>query len=654
MPDPKTTNNLTGVFRWQIVEDGEEADPERWSEASEELSVTPEELDTGDYRLLVQEQVDENEWTGAGEFAFSASAFLLPAPVINGPPFINATHAHFVWKTSVSSGWRFTVSGAGDSSFNGVYLVQDAEAGIYRHTERNDRWLNHLEYSGSHYWCLGYSVTTSMPGYYYTSGTVETGPSSSWSVGNGYSPVPAVDKEALPGLSGVYQWQVASGLAPDPEGWSEADAGRETEQTGLAPGEYRLFVREHVDGDEWTEVAAFDFEVAFLPIPAPVVSGFTPTDIFTPALDIRSNAPGPDRFLVIGAGTADANGFYAPAGTVNGFPCYKKAGVNVYVWNVPDCGSRKWVIQESANPPVDTPGSSYSGSFWYYITSGGSRPPANGWTRSNGAANAPTLQYGTLPEGEGTGGFQFRVDCGDWSATFEDASFILPEQATGVHAVDAREMGENGLWSQTGNFSIETSLIAAPVVSGPAENDGGWHITFSWSAASGTRGTRTFRYRMNGGPWSAEKAGANTGNTATAVAQLPEGYNTFETQEKSTTGNWGLIGIREVHVTNGLSASVDIPIPEGSRIVVVDPAGREYLWGPDAGRMSKQFAPMSMPAPMPVEVQYLFVTSTDKYHLPDCPYGQTGIPLTVPELIARAAIPCGKCKPPALTSGDEA
>jgi hypothetical protein len=68
-------------------------------------------------------------------------------------------------------------------------------------------------------------------------------------------------------------------------------------------------------------------------------------------------------------------------------------------------------------------------------------------------------------------------------------------------------------------------------------------------------------------------------------------------------------------------------------------------------------APVTMAAPAvsPVtaetasdKAKFLFVTSTDRYHLAACSHGQTGVPLTVPELIARAAIPCGHCKPPAL------
>jgi len=47
--------------------------------------------------------------------------------------------------------------------------------------------------------------------------------------------------------------------------------------------------------------------------------------------------------------------------------------------------------------------------------------------------------------------------------------------------------------------------------------------------------------------------------------------------------------------------------------------------------------------------KFLFVTSTDRYHLVTCSHGQTGVLLTVPELIARAAIPCGRCNPPALS-----
>ena len=646
----KSPNLLSGLFRWRIVEDDGEADPEGWSEPSGDLSVTPEGLAAGDYRLLVQEQVDDDEWTDAGEFAFTASAYLLPAPAVDGPPLINATHALFSWRTGKPGGWMFTASGAGDATYNGVYLAQDAERGVYVNQARNDRFLYYdTSYSR---WSMSQDHYSTYMAAYYCAGTLAGGPNSvSWYADYGYGP-PMVTKEDLTGLTGQFQWQIADGPTPDPERWSETSEDVFVEQTGLVPGEYRLFVREHVDGDEWTEVAGFDFTVAFQPIPAPVISGLTPTDIFTPALDIRTSAPGPDGLLVLGAGTIDANGLYIPEGTVNGFPCYRKAGAEVYLWNVPDYSSRKWIIQESASPPVETTGSYYSGGFWYYVynsSGGGNRPPATGWSRSNGVANAPTLRHGAYPEGEGTGGFQFRVDGGEWSETFTGTSFTLPEQASGVHAVEAREMGENGLWSEAAPFSIETSLIAAPAVTGPEDSDGGWHITFTWSAASGARGTKTFRYRMNGGPWSPEKAGAATGNTATTVAQLLDGYNAFEAQEKSTTGHWGMIGLHEVLAVNAISGAGNLPIPPGSRVVVMDPAGREYLWGPEAGQLSRQYEPQVMSAPDGAgEARYLFVTSSDKYHLPDCPYGQTGVLLTVPELIARAAVPCGHCKPPAL------
>jgi len=643
----KTTRSLTGVFRFQIVPDGEDADPGEWSDPSEETSFLPEGLTNGDYRLLVQEWIDEDEWTGAGIFPFSVSTYLLAGPAINGPAIVNATYARFSWRTAKPLGWMFTVTGAGESTYNGTYLAEDAAAGVYRHTVRTDRWLNYLNSSGTHYWSMGSSRVTFMPGFYYCTGTLESGPTGTWFVGNGFSPAPTVTREDLPGLTGLYQWQVTEDAEPSPDGWSETSAAMSVEQTGLVPGEYRLFVREHVAGDEWTETGGFTYSVTANPIPAPVISATTPTDNFTPAFTIRSDAPGPERILVRGAGTAVANGNYIPDGMLNGYPCYVKADGGVWCWNVPDYSSRMWIIASSANRPAETTGSFHSGAYWYRVYSSANPPPASGWSVSSGAASAPTLQFGSYVEGGGTGEFQFRVNGGEWSETFQEASFVLPEQASGIHAVEAREMGENGVWGQAATFNIETSLIAAPTITGPAESNGGWHATFTWAATSGNRGTRAFRYRMNNGPWSVERAGANTGNTATTVAQLLDGYNAFEVQEKSTTGGWSVIGLHEVLASNALSGVSDLPVPPGARIVIMDAAGREYLWGPEAGQISRQYEPLLMRTTD--GARYLFVTARDKYHLPTCPSGATGILLTVPELIAREAIPCGRCRPPALS-----
>jgi len=637
-------------------------DPDGWSAETTDTEIAlPDTPDAGDYVLLVREKIDGEDWTDAGAFAFTAGVFPAAPAVIDGPAVVNTTFAGFEWRTGKTLGRRWTVTGHWDASWNGVYEAptpEDEAAGRWKKTDRNDRWFYYnpvwSSYWGRwlHYWVFNvnpYAGTNSSPAYQ-EGGALEAGPpvGGYWYSDYGSGGDIRLTGSWRLGLTGQFQYAfVEDDSAPV---WSAESADAMVTKTGIAEGEYRLLVRERIDETRWADPGEFAFTVAFTPIAGPAVSGVTPTDDFAPTLKVHSAVPGPGRLRVQNAGTERARGIYASGGTLNGYPLYRKTDDSVYLFNGRYYEQRRWGLYGGDEwSPWASDDYYWSYPIWYYNDSLGSHPvpPTTSWGRSEGVDPVPVVEYGSYAAGQGTGQYQFRVDGGEWSQTFTGDSFTLPEQSSGIHVVEARELGENGLWGKEASFAIEISLIAAPVVTGPGESDGGWHIAFEWSAASGTRGTRTFRYRMNGGPWSAEKAGSNTGNAATTVAQLLDGYNAFEVQEKSTTGGWSVIGLHEVLAANALSGANNLPIPAGSRIVVVDPAGREYLWGPEAGQISRQYEPLLMRATD--GARYLFVTARDKYHLPTCPSGATGILLTVPELIARAAIPCGRCNPPPLS-----
>jgi len=665
----KTDNALTGIYQWQVVEKesegGTEPDPGEWSEETTDTEILlPDTLAEADHVLFVREKIDSGNWTDAGEFEFTAGAFPVAPPVIDGPAAVNTTFAGFEWRTGKTLGKRWTVTGHWDTSWNGIYEAptpEDEAAGRWKKTDRDDRWFffNSVwsSYYGRYYnyWVFNvnpYTGTSGSPAYK-EGGELEVGPSTG---GYWYGDYGGAGNVQLTfswrlGLTGEFQHAL---VASDDQGapdWSTPTSDLTVMETGIAEGVYKLLVREKIDDTRWTDPGEFDFTAAFQPIAGPALSGVTPTDDFAPTLKVYSIVPGPDRLRVYNAGTERARGIYAQDGMLNGFPLFKKVGDSVFLFNGNYYDQRRWGLYGADEwTPWATDDYYWSYPIWYYNDSLGNNPvpPTASWGRSEGTDPVPAFEYGTYAAGQGTGQFQFRVDGGEWSGAFTGDHFILPTQPAGIHVVEVRELGENGLWgSVSAPLSLDISLIAAPVVTGPIESVGGWHVTFGWSVTSGSRGTRVFRYRMNGGPWSPEKAGAISGNTASTVAQLRQGINAFDVQEKSTTSGWSVIGTHEIEVSNTFAGWHDFPIPPGSRIVVMDSAGREYLWGPEARQLSPSFAPLLM-SPPNGEVQYLFVTSKDKYHLLNCPYGQSGILLTVPELIARVAIPCGKCNPPAL------
>ena len=91
------------------------------------------------------------------------------------------------------------------------------------------------------------------------------------------------------------------------------------------------------------------------------------------------------------------------------------------------------------------------------------------------------------------------------------------------------------------------------------------------------------------------------------------------------------------------------PPGAGGGVEVEASGSGDLPFAPAIAPMGGMLNGTSVKAQEPDEAGYLFVTSADKYHLPECPFAKTGIPLTIPELLAREATPCGRCNPPALS-----
>lgn len=158
--------------------------------------------------------------------------------------------------------------------------------------------------------------------------------------------------------------------------------------------------------------------------------------------------------------------------------------------------------------------------------------------------------------------------------------------------------------------------------------------------------------------------------TAVNLTGLNEGVYHFFVQEQTEDSGWSTTGTWTFTVSfEGAPASFEIP--EGYRAVLVDAAGKEYLWG--GGVLPTGFAPLLVAAPIvgdaldtqvtdtmdafvaaAVDVgepTYIFVTSNDRYHLADCPFAATGIELTAAQILAREGVPCQRCNPPDLGAG---
>jgi hypothetical protein len=80
---------------------------------------------------------------------------------------------------------------------------------------------------------------------------------------------------------------------------------------------------------------------------------------------------------------------------------------------------------------------------------------------------------------------------------------------------------------------------------------------------------------------------------------------------------------------------------------------------PESNGGGALFAPFLAPAPMTTTAvvesapnvsgaSFYFVTSGDKYHLPDCLYAKTGVAMTPAQIVQRDGIPCKRCNPPLL------
>ena len=128
---------------------------------------------------------------------------------------------------------------------------------------------------------------------------------------------------------------------------------------------------------------------------------------------------------------------------------------------------------------------------------------------------------------------------------------------------------DQGSW---GNWT----LACAPV---PEEIQVG-EIGATYAAGTGqVCGLGIYRYRIDGCVWSTETQVVS----ALQMFQLPTGEHTIALQEKSGNGVWSETASLTLTVTNGAEAGTGsggsgITVPEGAYLVLVDAAGKEYLW----------------------------------------------------------------------------
>ena len=105
----------------------------------------------------------------------------------------------------------------------------------------------------------------------------------------------------------------------------------------------------------------------------------------------------------------------------------------------------------------------------------------------------------------GLQGFQYRMDSGEWSPVDGAMTNLFTDLADGVHTVYVRSLdNSNNIAVASVSFTVDTT---APYLSISAPTEGTMtqlqSMTVSWDGGDNTSGLQGFRFRIDGGGWSA-------------------------------------------------------------------------------------------------------------------------------------------------------
>lgn len=376
------------------------------------------------------------------------------------------------------------------------------------------------------------------------------------------------------------------------EDWSIDTGTSEFTLEDLADGSSHTFhVREKLVDESYSDTAECAFTVTFISgtiQPQAEFELFT-TDLTSHTVNFTLLSYESKLLSGLTVDTLNLGGMYIPSGIRNSGLYYRNG--DFYLWY----SSRfsRWMITSAAQFDNE------SGIYDYYEcylyannqTTAATWPSGvwyGGYMADMSISGTPAWNggiYHVIPIGTGicryqvNGGFYVQMDAGV-------TSFTLAMALGNSYEIKISELLDNALWSPENTIIIDCARLSAPQLTTAddlTESDGGHNVTLQWSGAGISEqehilgGSGIFRYRINNGIWSAETQAVS----ALQMFQLPTGEHTISLQEKSGNGVWSEAETLTLTVTDGAEAgsgSGDITVPEGAYLVLVDVAGKEYLW----------------------------------------------------------------------------
>jgi len=152
----------------------------------------------------------------------------------------------------------------------------------------------------------------------------------------------------------------------------------------------------------------------------------------------------------------------------------------------------------------------------------------------------PTVDWAAV---EGASRYRCSVDGGSWQP-ITATSFTTASLANGAHSLAIQAGDAAGNWSTSSwswSFTVEATDPSAPVMSGTSPTN---DTTPTWSWIGGGNGIGRFRYRFQGGEWSAE----TSATSYTPASALAEGSYLLEVQERDIVGDWSAAASKTIVV----------------------------------------------------------------------------------------------------------
>jgi|GEM_PF-3790395 len=390
--------------------------------------------------------------------------------------------------------------------------------------------------------------------------------------------------------------------------WSADAATSEFTVENLTDGSsHTYYVREKLVDESYGDLASCAFTVTFSSgtIQPQVKFANIATDLTNQTVTFSLLAYESKLLSGLTRDTLGMSGMYIAVGTRNGALYYRNG--SFYLWY----SSRfsRWMVTAASQFDNE------SGMYEYYecYLYANDQTDAVTWASGTwyGGMNADMSISGTITWGNGvyhvipigTGTCRYQVNGGSYIQLDTGViSFSLAMALGNSYEVKISELLDNGLWSPETTVTIGCARLAAPQLAtgdGITESDGGRNVTLKWTGTAVSMqenvlgGSGIFRYRIDGRVWSAETQVVS----ALQMFQLPTGEHTISLQEKSGNAIWSETASLTLTVTNGAEAGTGsggsgITVPEGAYLVLVDAAGKEYLW--DGIAATDNLSPLSV------------------------------------------------------------